>query len=240
MHTQNIERARVLDLSINGKGYNFGVNQKTVEYSYLLMKKFLKGNSILELGPGEGVMTDYLVNEVNDLTVVEGSKYLADNLKNKYPDLNIVNCLFEEFKPNKKFDFIILGHVLEHVENSVEILKLVKTWLNKDGQIFAAVPNSNSIHRQAAVLMGLLSNQKEKSALDIEYGHRRIYDINEFERDFSSAGLKVVNKGGYWLKPISNKQIEDSWTDEMINAFMLLGESYPEIAAEIYIVACCE
>ena len=34
-----------------------------------------------------------------------------------------------------------------------------------------------------------------------------------------------------------NKQIEESWNEEMIRAFMKLGEKYPEIAAEIYVVA---
>lgn len=43
--------------------------------------------------------------------------------------------------------------------------------------------------------------------------------------------------GGYWLKPVSNGQIEENWTGKMVEAFMKLGERYPDIAAEIYIIA---
>jgi hypothetical protein len=39
------------------------------------------------------------------------------------------------------------------------------------------------------------------------------------------------------IKPISNAQIEETWTSEMLDAYMILGERYPEIAGEIYIVA---
>ena len=43
--------------------------------------------------------------------------------------------------------------------------------------------------------------------------------------------------GGYWIKPLSNGQIEQNWTAEMLEAFMELGERYPDIAGEIYVVA---
>ena len=39
------------------------------------------------------------------------------------------------------------------------------------------------------------------------------------------------------MKPVSNAQIEASWTPEMVEAFMVLGERYPDIAGEIYVVA---
>ena len=49
--------------------------------------------------------------------------------------------------------------------------------------------------------------------------------------------MKIDFFGGYWLKPIANSQIEQSWTPEMLEAFMQLGEQYPDIAAEIYVIA---
>ena len=234
---RNEELERLSELSINIDGYNTGINLKSEEKGYSILKRFLKGDNVLELGPAEGAMTANLVKDVKNLTAIEGSKPSAEKLKKKYPQVNVVNCLFEEFKPNEKYDFIILGHVLEHVENPTEVLKLARSWLSDKGTIFATVPNSNSIHRQAAVLMKLLETQKSMNITDIAFGHRRTYDLNEFEKDFLDAGFKIIQKGGYWLKPLSNKQIEDDWTDEMVDAFMQLGEDHPEIAAEIYIIA---
>ncbi len=39
------------------------------------------------------------------------------------------------------------------------------------------------------------------------------------------------------VNSLSNAQIDKFYTREMINAFLELGEEYPEIAGEIYIVA---
>ena len=46
-----------------------------------------------------------------------------------------------------------------------------------------------------------------------------------------------MHSGGYWLKPVSNAQIEEAGNPEMLKAFMQMGERYPDIAAEIYIKA---
>ena len=105
------------------------------------------------------------------------------------------------------------------------------------GVILAAVPNSHSQHRQAAVMMGLLDTEYSMSEADIFHGHRRIYSMDSYKKDFKQAGLHILEVGGYWLKPLSNQQIQNHWNLDMIQAFMKLGEQYPEIAADLYIIA---
>ena len=85
--------------------------------------------------------------------------------------------------------------------------------------------------------MGLLRFEHELNDTDRKNGHRRVYDIEKLRKDFQSASLHIIKLGGYWLKPLSNAQIEKDWSDEMIQAFLTMGEKYPEIAAEIYVVA---
>ena len=99
------------------------------------------------------------------------------------------------------------------------------------------MPNCDSLHRQAAVKMGLLEHVDDMSEKDKLHGHRRVYSMDRLVRNFEDADLHIIKKGGYWLKPISDKQIEESWSAEMLNAFMSLGELYPDIAAEIYVIA---
>lgn len=217
--------------------YAIGVSGVMVEYSYIVFSKYLRKGNILELGPAEGVMTERFVRAGRDLTVVEGAKKFCDDLAQRYPSIKIHHSMFEDFNTDQKFDNIVLGHVLEHVDNPVKVLKHVKKFLKKNGVILAAVPNANSIHRQAAVEMGLLKKTNSLNELDIHHGHQRVYSVPELRKDFEKAGLKVKKISGYWLKPISNKQIDETWTPEMIDAFMKLGERYPEIAAEILIVA---
>ena len=75
------------------------------------------------------------------------------------------------------------------------------------------------------------------SEADVHHGHRRVYDPESLRAEFLGAGLNVEHFGGYWLKPVSNSQLEETWTESMTDAYFRLGERYPDIAAEIYVVA---
>src|SRR5580692_3558966 len=150
------EKIRLESIS-NVSLYCAGVNSASIKYSFKIAQRHMVGETILELGPAEGVMTELLAATGKRLTLVEGSSLFCDSLRRRFPDANTINALFEEFQSNELFDNIILGHVLEHVEDEVDILARAKRWLKPGtGRLFAAVPNSRSLHRQAAVIMGIL------------------------------------------------------------------------------------
>jgi 2-polyprenyl-3-methyl-5-hydroxy-6-metoxy-1,4-benzoquinol methylase len=220
--------------------YAQGANGWTTAYSFRLMKRFLSGSNILELGPAEGVMTRLLAGLDYSLTVCEGSSRFCEALRTAHPHANVVNALFEEFEPREKFDNVIFGHVLEHVEDPAALLNRARSWLTEGGRVMSAVPNSRSIHRQVAVLMGLLDFEEALNDADRHHGHRRVYNPETFRREFIAAGYEIEYFGGYWLKPLSNRQIEETWSPEMLDAFMAVGERYPDIAAEMCIVARCK
>lgn len=230
--------ARHLESIAEHSLYLSGVNADRTRYTFQIFKRFFVGTSLLEMGPAEGVMTELLARlDDMELAVVEGAKTFCDDLRRRFPSVGITNSLFEDFMPARQFDNIVLGHVLEHVEDPVDILTRASRWLSPGGRILAAVPNSRSLHRQAAVIMNMLAFEEQLNDMDRHHGHRRVYNPETFRRDFLSAGLKIDMFGGYWIKPVSNKQIEDNWTPAMVDAFMALGERYPDIAAEIYVVA---
>ncbi len=231
------EKAHLERISQNSL-YAAGVNSDTIRYSFKIAQRYLTGETLLELGPAEGVMTDLFAQTGKKITLVEGSESFCNDLRRRHPQAEVVNALFEEFEPTQTYDTIVLGHVLEHVQDPVAIMKRVKNWVKPGtGRIFAAVPNARSLHRQAAVIMGLLPQEDALNELDKHHGHRCVFNPESFRNVFYQAGLKIEVFGGYWLKPVSNKQIEENWTPEMLEAFMQLGERYPDIAGEIYVVA---
>jgi 2-polyprenyl-3-methyl-5-hydroxy-6-metoxy-1,4-benzoquinol methylase len=231
------EKVRLESIS-NISLYCAGVNSATIKYSFKIARRHMVGDSILELGPAEGVMTELLAATGKKLTLVEGSALFCESLRSRFPGANTVNALFEEFQSSERFDNIILGHVLEHVEDPVDILSRAGRWLRPTtGRLFAAVPNARSLHRQAAVIMDILREEDALNEMDLHHGHRRVFNPETFRNAFNRAGLKIEIFGGYWMKPVSNAQIEASWTAEMVEAFMVLGERYPDIAGEIYAVA---
>lgn len=230
------EEQRLEDIA-GDSWYAKGVNGASVAYSGEIFSRHFRGGACLELGPAEGVMTERLDREFSSLTLVDGSEIFCADLRARYPEAEVVHSLFEDYAPSRRFDAVVLGHVLEHVADPATLLASAREWLEPDGSIYAAVPNARSLHRQGAVLMGLLGNEHELNETDIHHGHRRVYDPEAFRQDFLGAGLTIKVFGGYWIKPLSNAQIDESWSAEAIRAFMELGERYPDVAAEIYVIA---
>jgi 2-polyprenyl-3-methyl-5-hydroxy-6-metoxy-1,4-benzoquinol methylase len=217
--------------------YGAGANGASVEYCAEVFSRYWKGGSVLELGPAEGLMTAHLDRHFERVTTVEGSERFCEDLRRRFPSITVVHALFEEFEPTERFDAVVLGHVLEHVAEPRDLLARAQGWLTPTGRLFAAVPSARSLHRQAAVLMGLLSSEHELNEMDRHHGHRRVYDPESFRAEFLASGMKIEVFGGYFLKPVSSAQIDADWTPDMLRAFMALGERYPDVAAEIYVVA---
>lgn len=234
--TSRPEAAR-LDGIAADSWYSKGLNTATVEYCAEVFARHWKGTRCLEMGPAEGVMTGFLAPAFPDLTLVEGAEVFCSSLRGRFPRALVVHSLFEDFAPAAAFDTIVLGHVLEHVEDPVQILRRAASWLAPAGVLCAAVPNARSLHRQAAVLLGMLPSEHSLNPTDLHHGHRRLYDPERLRADFLAAGLSIRIFGGYWIKPLSNAQMEGTWPPETVRAFMQLGERYPDIAAEIYVVA---
>lgn len=212
-------------------------DKRLIRFRYETLKPYLQGPEGLELGPAEGQMTQFLLNDFHKLTVVDGSAELLDCIPDA-PSLVKVHALFEEFDTDQRFNTVVVDHVLEHVEQPVSLLLRAKNGLAPRGRILVGVPNGHSIHRLVAVKMGLLKEPCELNARDIALGHRRVYTRQSLKSDLELAGLNIIIMGGVFFKPLSNRQIQDHWTEEMIQGFYELGKDFPEHAAEL--VAVCE
>ena len=230
------ERRALESIAINSP-YAKGPNGAMIRYCTGLWSRYWRGGTCLELGPAEGLMTDSVVRHFEKVVAVDGSAAFCAQLQRAIPEVEVHCSLFELYEPDAKFDAILLGHILEHVERPVDLLRRVGQWLSDSGKLFVAVPNSRSLHRQAAVVMGLLRSESELNDTDVRQGHRRVYSPEALRSDVLQAGLNIDVFGGFWLKPLSNVQLEEQWTTEMIDAYMVLGERYPDVAAEIFVIA---
>ena len=229
------EHERVESLSDWYREEQLDFDRRLIRFRYETLKPHLIGPRGLELGPAEGEMTQFLINDFASLTLVEGASELLVQIPERQ-NLIKIHALFEEFTPNELFNSIIMEHILEHVDQPVALLQRVKSWIARKGNILIGVPNGNSIHRLVAVKMGLLGGPCELNDRDIALGHRRIYTPETLRNDIESAGLEIVKMGGVFFKPLSNQQIQDHWNEEMIRGFYELGREFPDNAAELYAV----
>ena len=190
IHDEKAHLERISNVSL----YAAGANSATIKYSFKVAERFLVGENLLEMGPAEGVMTELLATTGKRMTLVEGSGLFCEDLRKRFPQANVVHALFEEFQPSELFDNIILGHVLEHVQDPVDILSRARHWLKPGtGRLFAAVPNARSLHRQAAVIMGMLKQEDALNEMDIHHGHRRVFNPESYRNAFYQAGFASRN-----------------------------------------------
>ncbi len=208
------------------------------KYLYTTLKKHFVSGHVLELGCADGIITKQLCKDFKKVTVVDGSKLFIDQVRNKIRSkkLTFVHSLFENYNPSEKYDTIFMTHILEHLTNPVQVLKRSKKWLKPNGSILIDVPNANSIHRHIGVKLGLLSKKNSLNKQDKLLGHKRIYTPQLLTQHINKAGLRVAHFGGIMIKPLSNRQIEQQWSDKLIDAFFKLGNDFPEICSEIYMV----
>lgn len=227
---------KVLESAEFYSGKMLGMDFMQIEFAYRSIKPYFKGNFALEIGPSIGYMTKHLVNDFKQLYVVEASEELLNQIP-VYKNVVIQCSMIENFQTEEKFDTIIMSHVLEHIEHPVEVMEKIYNWLSPGGVFIVVVPNAKSIHRIVATKMGLLESIYTLNERDHTLGHYRVYDGDSLLRDITSAGFKVTSRGGLFLKPLSNAQIEEYWTSEMVEGFYEAGKEFPDNCSEIFMVA---
>ena len=127
-----------------------------------------ESESLLELGLGHGYTTNIFAEHFKKHIVLEGSDAVIQNFKKKYPEcpIEIVKTYFEEFDTTEKFDVIVMGFILEHVDNPKQILLHFRKFLSPFGKLYVAVPNAEVLNRRLGHLAGILPNIQELSEHD--------------------------------------------------------------------------
>ncbi|MSQ57769.1 MAG: class I SAM-dependent methyltransferase [Limnohabitans sp.] len=232
------------DTSDHKYAYSFDFD---VMHPFMLksFEPFFKGGSLLELGSFKGDFTKRFLPYFNDVTCVEASDAAIEEAKIKLGEkVHFVNTLFEKATLPKRYDNIVLTHVLEHLDNPVSLLKRVNDeWLSEHGRFFLVCPNANAPSRQIAVKMGLISHNSAITPAEAEHGHRCTYTLDTLERDAVAAGLKVVHRSGIFFKALANFQWDrllqtDIITQEYLEGCYKLGQQYPDLCSSIFLM--CE
>lgn len=219
--------------SIRG-GFDGRLNQ----YVYRRIEAWFRGGSVLELGCADGGMSIRLPEHFEEITIVDGaSAYIEAVQKQLGVKADYYIDLFERVEIDRTFDTILATNILEHVADPQRILGRTAKWLAPGGVVILSVPNARSLHRQVGVNMGILSHIQELSETDRRLGHRRVYTAETLCADIEAAELRVIEMRGVFLKPLSNKQIENQWLEKLMDAFYAMADEYPDVATPLIAVA---
>src|SRR5882762_3841472 len=121
---------------------------------------FFRPGPLLELGSFRGDFTSRLTAYFADITCVEASVDAVVAARAALGDrASVVQGTFEEVTLDRRYDNVILTHVLEHLDDPVAVLRRVcDEWLVPGGRVFLVCPNANAPSRQIAVHMGLITH----------------------------------------------------------------------------------
>ena len=230
----------------DARSYFYGFDYD-VMHPFMLrsFEPFFNEGSVLELGSFKGHFTQRLWSRFDDVTCVEASSDAMDEAKQRVGGgVVFINALFEQVSLPKRYDNIVLTHVLEHLDDPVAVLKRINhEWLAPGGRLFLVCPNANAPSRQIAVKMGLISHNAAVTPAEAEHGHRCTYALDTLERDAVAAGLNVVHRSGIFFKALANFQWDrllqtDIISKEYLEGCYQLGQQYPDLCASIFLL--CE
>jgi 2-polyprenyl-3-methyl-5-hydroxy-6-metoxy-1,4-benzoquinol methylase len=244
MKIQRDYNAEFEDTSSRKYAYSFDFD---VMHPFMIraFKTFFMPGRLLELGSYKGDFTRLLLDHFNDVTCVEASSVAIEEAKHRLASrCEFIHDLFETVTLPRRYDNIVMTHVLEHIDDPVAVLRRVHDeWLADAGRFFLACPNANAPSRQIAVKMGLISHNAAVTPAEAAHGHRRTYALDTLERDAIAAGLRVIYRSGIFFKALANFQWDrllqtDIITKQYLEGCYALGQQYPDLCSSIFLV--CE
>lgn len=244
MSNQRDYNVEIKDTADHQYAYSFDFD---VMHPYMIrsFEPFFNKGSLLELGSFKGDFTKRFLTIFDDVTCVEASDVAIEEAKRKLGDkINFVNSRFETATLPKRYDNIVLTHVLEHLDDPILVLKRINDeWLAEGGKFFLVCPNANAPSRQIAVKMGLITHNAAVTPAEAEHGHQCTYSLDTLERDAVAAGLKVVHRSGIFFKALANFQWDQLLNTDIISKEYLegcykVGQHYPDLCSSIFLM--CE
>lgn len=195
--------------------YDFELDLETRNTMSLINGWIREKSRVLEFGPANGRLTKYLhtqkkcsvtIVEINEEDGAEAAKYADESYLGKR-DGDIENYIWKETE--KKFDYIILADVLEHLKNPGEVLTNCSEVLKDDGKILVSIPNI----AHNSILIDLYNdnfNYDETGLLDRTH-------IHFFTHTSFLKMLKGINLFVYKTEPIysrvGNNEIANTYFD---------------------------
>jgi SAM-dependent methyltransferase len=244
MNAHRDYNAEINDTADHLYAYGFDFD---VMHPYMLrsFEPFIRPGSLLELGSFKGDFTRRFLERFDDVTCVEASGDALAEAKERLGDkVKFVHSLFETAALPRRYDNIVLTHVLEHLDDPVRVLKRINDeWLAEGGRFFLVCPNANAPSRQIAVKMGLISHNAAVTPAEAEHGHLITYSLDTLERDVVASGLKVIHRSGIFFKALANFQWDrllqtDIISPEYLEGCYQLGQIYPDLCSSIFLL--CE
>jgi GT2 family glycosyltransferase/cyclopropane fatty-acyl-phospholipid synthase-like methyltransferase len=171
--------------------------------------------NILEIGCGTGatlleIKSRYKNCNIFGIEICKGPAKIASNVCDTIVgNIEELELTYE----NKFFDYIILGDVLEHLNNPWEVLSSLKKYLKKDGYIIASIPNIMHVSVMRNLAQG---NFSYTDAGILDRTHLRFFTLKEIQKLFNDNHYDICNVSSVQL--LTSQEDED-FINNMCNLY---------------------
>jgi SAM-dependent methyltransferase len=192
----------------------------------------------------------YRIESLLDVgSIPDMTEYFADALKCKALGVNISEKVIKSYKGGsqnvrficgdaeiidfgEKFDLIICGELLEHLQNPDAFIQKIKDHLNEGGHVLITIPNLASLFNRISLLLGWQPrgiNPSRKILLnpftkyDYNWGHISMFTHYSIRKFLEANGLKVVTIKGTYGGHVGERSLSSA-----IRALMSLRKSFAE------------
>jgi SAM-dependent methyltransferase len=143
---------------------------------------------------------------------------------------------FETFEPRELFDVIIMGFILEHVDDPGLLLARYKKFLKPGGRIFIAVPNAKSLNRRLGLELGIIDDIYSLNANDLALGHKRQFCRDTLRDLLVDHGYRVVYEEGIYLKPLPIGILKNLQNFQAnLQAMLKVGIDFPDLCVGLLV-----
>ena len=211
-----------------------------------LIKKYSSGNKLLDIGCGNALFLEAAAKVLGPKLKYYGVDYSRFRLKQakKRTDFEFEWCNLEKGipYPDKQFDIIYSGEVIEHLYNPDFMLTECNRVIKKDGLLVITTPNLVAWYNRILVLLGvqpIFYETSTKSAKigaglmrglkrqDVPVGHLRLFTKAALRDLLENEGFTIVEMKGanFQALPAPIRKIDT------------LISSIPSLASNLIIVA---
>lgn len=194
------------------------------------------GDRVLELGCATGLMTAELAAAGARVTAVDRSPAYLARLQAKGIDgVDLVEADLGALPPTDDHEHIVLANVLHELDDPVAVLREAASRLVPGGLAHLTLQNPRSIHRLAALELGLLDDIAEVAERGRQWGTKRLFEADELAALGAAAGLEEIHREGVLLKPLPNAQMAEL-PDEAVDGLIRVARHFPDHCAMNYLV----
>jgi len=188
-------------------GQNFLKSQKALK-DIVSAGKISTDETVLEIGPGKGALTKELIEAGAKVIVIEKDNRLIEELKEKFPNIQIIHGDALEFNPDDiKGDYKLIANIPYYITGEI-----IEKFLSTDHQ-----PKTIVLMVQKEVAKRIVSSDKKESILSIAvkaYGTPKY--IGAVSKRYFSPAPKV-DSAIIAIENISKENFKDTTEEHFFN-----------------------